>query len=678
VTLRCRAGLALAAACAATLALGAGSALAADPTLPAGFQLVTLANDFGPPGDNSIMDVAWAPDGRMFAAERGGYVFVHNPGDPPGTNPLVLDISGHVNDAATTDHGLLGIATDKDFTSNGYLYLLYTYDETGTDDTGRKVSTLRRVTVHPDNSVDGGVSTPTETTIIGQIPGTIGAGASGSCGAPSNSNDCIPSEGSSHSIGSVRVASDGTLFVGTGDGNDYTKVDPLTFNDNNPETYRGKIMHIDRAGHGLAGHPFCPTDTDLTHVCTKIYVMGVRNPFRFTVRPAGGLAIGDVGENAYEELDLSSGGEDFGWPCWEGIGHTPFEDASSHERYDTTKYCTDRYADPTDTPTAPAYNWSHLNYPIDQTKCNSTVGNTAIGGPEYMGDQYPAGYRGTIFFGDWTCRWIARAVVSGNTVTGVQQFASGWHGGVDLLTAPDGNIAYVDDTGVHEIVYGPGNRAPSVTATATPSSVQATLDVTFHANGTDPDSDPLSYDWDFGDGSPHGSGANPSHSYTSAGSYTATVTADDGRGMSAAATVAVTVTPAPPASGVGGAHARGHVRRPRLSASVAKFKGRALLKGSFTSRYSVRTLEVSLWRGRAFAKRCRWWSRSARSLKHGSCKRSHWMRVHLHHRGRRYTWTLNLRGAPPHGSYTLVLRALPRSSKLAPSAQLHKRLRARG
>ena len=43
-------------------------------------------------------------------------------------------------------------------------------------------------------------------------------------------------------------------------------------------------MHVDRNGNGLPGHPFCPADTNLTHVCTKVYAKGLRNPFRFTLR----------------------------------------------------------------------------------------------------------------------------------------------------------------------------------------------------------------------------------------------------------------------------------------------------------------------------------------------------------------------------------------------------------
>jgi glucose/arabinose dehydrogenase len=593
----------------------------------------------------------------------------------------VADISSQVNDGAGTDHGLLGIATDKDFATNGYLYLLYTYDTPDTGPTGRKVSVLTRITVDPatNEAEDAGgadqVTDPFEKVILGTKLTTTGAGDDGACGAPANTNDCIPSEGSSHSIGSVRVAPDGTLFVGTGDGNDYTKVDPLTFNDNNPQTYRGKIMHIDREGHGLPGHPFCPSDTTLTDVCTKIYAMGLRNPFRFTIRPEGGLAIGDVGQNAWEELDLANGGEDFGWPCWEGPDQTPFEDGTN-QTYKGTQYCKTRYgtgAVPNPQPNPPAFSWYHLPYPVDLSKCTSTYGNTAIGGPEYMGDQYPAGYRGTIFFGDWTCQWINHATLSGNTVTGVTQFASGWKGGIDLLNAPDGNLAYIDNDGVHEIVYGPGNHAPTVTAAGTTDPAPLTAD--FTSTASDPDGDAINYDWDFGDGTPHSNSANPTHVYASPGLHIASVTVDDGRGMSASASATVTVTPAP-AGGVGGTKVR-HQGRLKISGNAAKFTANGGLKGSFTSAHSIRRLNVSLWRGRPSASVCRWWSRSSGALKRGQCAKPHWMAVTLHRRGSRYTWTLRLRGTPPHGRYTLVLQALPRSKALSVSARVRKTLHAR-
>ena len=45
--------------------------------------------------------------------------------------------------------------------------------------------------------------------------------------------------------------------------------DTQSFNAYNEQSYAGKLLHVDRDGRGLPGHPFCPTDTDLSHICTK-------------------------------------------------------------------------------------------------------------------------------------------------------------------------------------------------------------------------------------------------------------------------------------------------------------------------------------------------------------------------------------------------------------------------
>ena len=49
-------------------------------------------------------------------------------------------------------------------------------------------------------------------------------------------------------------------------------------------------MHIDRNGMGLRATRSARRDNDLTHVCTKLYAKGMRNPFRFTLRRAPGLS----------------------------------------------------------------------------------------------------------------------------------------------------------------------------------------------------------------------------------------------------------------------------------------------------------------------------------------------------------------------------------------------------
>ncbi|HEY3229628.1 MAG TPA: PKD domain-containing protein, partial [Roseiflexaceae bacterium] len=66
------------------------------------------------------------------------------------------------------------------------------------------------------------------------------------------------------------------------------------------------------------------------------------------------------------------------------------------------------------------------------------------------------------------------------------------------------------------------------------------------AGSSDPDGDPLTYDWDFDDGMPHASGPTSTHIYTATGTYTATLTVSDGRGGSASATVRIDVGNTPP------------------------------------------------------------------------------------------------------------------------------------
>ena len=68
----------------------------------------------------------------------------------------------------------------------------------------------------------------------------------------------------------------------------------------------------------MPGHPFCPTEIDLTKVCTKLYAKGFRNPFRFHLRPGAGPVVGDVGWELREELDVTRPGRSYGWPCYEG------------------------------------------------------------------------------------------------------------------------------------------------------------------------------------------------------------------------------------------------------------------------------------------------------------------------------------------------------------------------
>ncbi len=128
-----------------TLLIG-GSAAAHASVLPTGFGETTIAS-----GADAPTAVAWAPDGRMFLAQKGGVVLVR---DPDGTVKTLLDISGEVNDFV--DRGLIGIAVDKDFATNGYLYLLYSHElePQDPDSPDPMASRLTRVTVKADDKLE--------------------------------------------------------------------------------------------------------------------------------------------------------------------------------------------------------------------------------------------------------------------------------------------------------------------------------------------------------------------------------------------------------------------------------------------------------------------------------------------------------------------------------------------
>jgi glucose/arabinose dehydrogenase/PKD repeat protein len=498
--------------------MGAGSAGAA--TLPNGFEERTLVSGLSLP-----TAITWAPDGRMFIAEKTGIVRVLN---PSGTVQQLLDISSHVYGIA--DRGLLGIATDSAFATNHWLYLLYVYNPTPEPSGLARTSRLTRVTVSDTNTASA------ETVIMGSV-GTP------PCPAPSNTVDCIPSDLDSHSIGTVRSDPDGTLWAGTGDSRDWSKVDPVALRTYNEQSFSGKIWHVDRNGMGLPGHAFCPTDNDLTHVCTKLYAKGLRNPFRFSLRQGTGPVVGDVGWEEHEEVDLMTApGRNYGWPCYEARVHT--------SGYRDLPECPAEYSKEG---TAQADTPPDYDYPHDES--NGYQG-AVVGGPVYPGGPYPDDFDGTIFIADYVAAFIKRLQLdSSGKVTAAIGFATGAPA-VDLELGPGNELYYADfgdatpGTGsIKRIVYTPDNGTPVPQASGSPTSGPPPLSVSFSGAGSsDPDGDPITYDWNFGDGTAHSTQRDPVHSYGAVGEYDARLTVSDNRGASASAVVHVSVGNTPPSA----------------------------------------------------------------------------------------------------------------------------------
>ena len=273
-----------------------------------------------------------------------------------------------------------------------------------------------------------------ETTILGSV-------STPPCPAPSNTVDCIPADSDSHSIGTVRSAPDGTLWLGNGDGSDWSRVDPMALRTYDEQSFAGKIMHIDRNGMGLPGHAFCPTDTDLTHVCTKLYAKGLRNPFRFTLRPGTGPVVGDVGWEEQEEIDLvTRAGPELRLALLRGDGpHIGLPGPAPAARRSTRTRARRR---PPRRPTTSTRTTQSNDYQA-----------AIVGGPLYHGRPVPERLRRATSSSATTCTASSSGSSSTRTghVTGAQPFATGWPGRVDLE-------------------LGPGNDSTTPTsATATPA-----------------------------------------------------------------------------------------------------------------------------------------------------------------------------------------------------------------
>ena len=450
------------------------------------------------------------PDGRLLITEKSGLVRVFKGGVLLST-PFI-DLRGRVN--SFQDRGLLSIAIDPDFAANGFVYLLYTYDDDATDDTGPKTGRLARYTAVGDTA-----SPESEFVLLGTVVGST-------CKVFPAGTDCIPSDSASHSVGDLKFAPDGTLFVTTGDGANYERVDDDALRTQDLDSLAGNVLHITRTGQGVPGNPFWNGNAAANR--SKVWAYGLRNPYRFNLRPDNGVPyLGDVGWTTYEEINAAPAGANLGWPCYEG----PFVQPG----YQSKAFCQALYARGASAVRMPLHHWDR------------TVGSAATGGAFYTGTVYPSSWKGAYFFGDYSRAWISALRVDANDhlVPGsVTSFATGTGAPVDIEVGPDELLYYIDIVGgqLRRIRYTVGNTPPTAVASATPLEGYPPLLVRFSSAGSqDSNGDVLQYTWDFGDNSPVSNLANPEHTYQRPGSFTARLTVSDGRGGSNSATVQISV-----------------------------------------------------------------------------------------------------------------------------------------
>ncbi len=294
-----------------------------------------------------------------------------------------------------------------------------------------------------------------------------------------------------------------------------------------PATLDGAILRVDPVtGAAFAGNPYA-SNPDLNK--RRVIAFGLRNPFRITARPGTNeLWVGDVGWNTWEEVNRIANVSDatvenFGWPCYEGVGRQPGYDGAN------LTLCEDLYAAGTGAIAAPVYTYNHSATVITGETC--TTGSSAIAGMAFYpeaGGSFPVAYRGGLFFADHnrSCIWFMPKGTDGQPdPTQRQAFAPGAANPVDVQIGPNGDLYYVDFDGgtIRRIAPLGVNQAPTARIVAVPESGPAPLTVAFDGRtSTDPEAGALTYRWDL-DGDlayDDSTSATPSFTYTSGGTVT--------------------------------------------------------------------------------------------------------------------------------------------------------------
>lgn len=497
-------------------------------TLPAGFVDEVVVDNLLDP-----RAFVFAPDGRIFIAERGSAtssdinfasIRVFKNGALLPTRAITFNVCGD------GERGFLGLALDPNFSSNGYIYVYYTRQSTS--GSACAYNTYSQGLPGPRNRISrvtmvGDVADPTSERVL---------------------VDNIATDSGIHNAGDLHFGADGYLYASVGDSNLIPS--PAQFINN----LNGKILRIlptpgAAGGYSTTGNPFdtvpgawrCGTNPpgSSSGPCQEIFAYGLRNPFRFAIRPGTSTPfVGDVGGGAWEEIDEITAGGNYGYPSREGF--CPAGTLCSLPQPPSG------FADP-------IYAYPHL-------ALNANVDSAVIGGVFYTGTAYPAEYQNNYFLADFVRGFVRRLVYNSSTASWsavAPDFGTGVSGIIGLRTGLDGNLYYLafdTNSQIRRIRYDQGsNLSPLAQVNANPINGPLETVFTFSAaDSSDPDNNlPLTYNWNLGDGitltAP--TALTVSHTYTSPGAKTVSLSVTDSGSpprTSAPATINVFVANNPP------------------------------------------------------------------------------------------------------------------------------------
>jgi glucose/arabinose dehydrogenase len=357
------------------------------------------------PGDDS---------NRLFVVEQTGKILVFENSASVTNSTVFLDLSDKItkSNIRGNEEGLLGLAFHPDYGNDGTFFVDYTAD------TPRR-TVIARYSVSAANP---DVADPSSERIILEVEQPY----------------------QNHNGGQLQFGPDGYLYIGMGDGG--SGGDPQG-NGQNLSTLLGAILRINIDMSGPGSNYSIPQDNPFAGNSKgyreEIYAYGLRNPWRFSFdSQTGDLWVGDVGQDAIEEIDVIEAGGNYGWNIKEGTAC-----------YNPVLGCND----------------TGLINPV--AEYNHSVGECIIGGFVYRGEAVPL-LVGYYIYADfmsgriWSLKYDGGTVVENNKLFDSGLSISSF--GIDaqnklLILAFDGKIR-----SIHQMNTG------TSTETTTPAETSST------------------------------------------------------------------------------------------------------------------------------------------------------------------------------------------------------------
>lgn len=295
------------------------------------------------------IELTHADDGtnRLFVVQQRGIIYVFENNPAVTTRKVFLNIASRVSSTGS-ETGLLGLAFHPQYPDSPYFYVNYT------NTISAQLRTfIARYTVsssNPDSALYG-----SEKILLS-----------------------FDQPFTNHNGGKIAFGKDGYLYIGSGDGGSGN--DPGNRAQNRTNLL-GKILciNVDSADTGLnysipTTNPFYKNSSGFRE---EIYAYGIRNPWKFSFDElTGALWMGDVGQDAREEIDTVINGGNYGWRLMEGNICTPAVNAACNDTVGLLR---------------PVFDYPNLNPPLD---------GSITGGFVYRGSAIPALY-GKYIYGDY-------------------------------------------------------------------------------------------------------------------------------------------------------------------------------------------------------------------------------------------------------------------------------------